>query len=144
MQTSPGRRLLAAVALAISLAPAGGSAAWAWTTGYGHVGARDGTLRAGCHRYRYHYVVKPGSADWTLETWLSDPRGKPRGAGDLFAGSDPKEGHDSFGLCRASVVPGRFTITARLRWYTPGTLPTDPLTRHTVWFRPAHFRLSRP
>jgi hypothetical protein len=144
MQTSPGRRLLAAVALAISLAPAGGSAAWAWTTGYCHVGARDGTLRAGCHRYRYHYVVKPGSADWTLETWLSDPRGKPRGAGDLFAGSDPKEGHDSFGLCRASVVPGRFTITARLRWYTPGTLPTDPLTRHTVWFRPAHFRLSRP
>jgi hypothetical protein len=144
MQTSPGRRLLAAVALAISLVPAGGSAAWAWTTGYGHVGARDGTLRAGCHRYRYHYVVKPGSADWTLETWLSDPRGKPRGAGDLFAGSDPKEGHDSFGLCRASVVPGRFTITARLRWYTPGTLPTDPLTRHTVWFRPAHFRLSRP
>jgi hypothetical protein len=144
MQTSPGRRLLAAVALAISLAPAGGSAAWAWTTGYGHVGARDGTLRAGCHRYRYHYVVKPGSADWTLETWLSDPRGQPRGAGDLFAGSDPKEGHDSFGLCRASVVPGRFTITARLRWYTPGTLPTDPLTRHTVWFRPAHFRLSRP
>jgi hypothetical protein len=144
MQTSPGRRLLAAVVLAISLAPAGGSAAWAWTTGYGHVGARDGTLRAGCHRYRYHYVVKPGSADWTLETWLCDPHDKPRGAGDLFAGSDPKEGHDSFGLCRASVVPGRFTITARLRWYTPGTLPTDPPTRHTVWFRPAHFRLSRP
>jgi hypothetical protein len=144
MQTSPGRRLLAAATLAILPALAGTTAAWAWTTGHGHVGARDGTLRSGCHRYAYDYVVKPGSADWTLETWLRDPRGKPRGAGDMFAGSDPEEGHDSFGVCRWSVVPGRFTITARLRWYTPGMLPSDPPTRHTVWFKPAHFRLSRP
>jgi hypothetical protein len=144
MSTSSGRRYLAAVVLGISLVLVGAVAAWAWTSGYGHVGARDGTLRAGCHRYRYHYVVKPGSSDWTLETWLYDPRDEPRGAGDLFAGSDPKEGHASFGLCRSTVVPGRFTITARLRWYTPGLLPTDPPTRHTVWFEPAHFRLSRP
>ena len=143
MQASSGRRLLAAVVLGLALVLLGTGAAVAWTSGYGHVGARDGTLRAGCHHYRYHYVVKPGSSDWTLETWLSDPRGKPRGAGDLYARSDPTDGHASFGVCRWTVVPGRFTITGRLRWYTPGMLPTDPPVRHTVWFKPAHFRLSR-
>jgi hypothetical protein len=144
MATSSAARLAAIVALAISLVVAGAAGAAAWTTAYGHVGARDRTLRAGCHPYRYHFVVKPGSSDWTLETWLYDPRGRPRGAGDLFACSDPEAGHGSFGICRATVVPGRFTIKARLRWYTPGMLPTDPLTEHTRWFQPAHFRLSRP
>jgi hypothetical protein len=144
MQTSSGRRICAAVALAVSLVLVAASASSAWTTAYGHVGAPDRTLLAGCHRYRYHYVVKPGSADWMLETWLYDPRGRPRGAGDFATGSDPMDGHGSFGVCRATVVPGRFTITARLRWYTPGMLPTDPPTQHTRWFEPAHFRLSRP
>jgi len=40
-------------------------------------------------------------------------------------------------------VPGRFTIRARLSWYTPGMLPTDPPVEHQRWFRPAHFRLHR-
>jgi hypothetical protein len=144
MKTSPGPRVLAAVVLGIVLALVGATAGWAWTAGYGHVGARDDVLHAGCHRYAYHYVVKPGSADWTLETWLYDPRGRPRGAGDLYAGSDPMSGQASFGMCREAAVPGRFTIRARLRWYTAGSLPSDPPTRHTAWFEPAHFRLSRP
>jgi hypothetical protein len=144
MHGSARRRTLATPVLVAVLTLAGSTHASAWTTAYGHVGARDRTLRAGCHPYRYHFVVKPGSSDWTLETWLYDPRGRPRGAGDLFAGSDPEAGHGSFGICRATVVPGRFTIKARLRWYTPGMLPTDPLTEHTRWFQPAHFRLSRP
>ncbi len=144
MATSAHRRMTAIFLLVTWLVLAGTPTAAAWSTAYGHVAARDGVLRAGCHPYRYHYVVKPGSSDWTLETWLSDPRGRPRGAGDLFAGSDPERGRASFGLCRATVVTGRFTITARLRWYTPGVLPTDPPTEHTRWFKPAHFRLSRP
>jgi hypothetical protein len=144
MQTSPARRLLAGIVLGVVVALVGATASWAWATGFGHVGAADRALRAGCHHYRYHYLVKPGSDDWMLETWLSDPRGKPRGAGDFAAGSDPKDGHGRFGLCRSTVVPGRFTITARLRWWTPATLPTDPPTRHTRWFKPAHFRLYRP
>ena len=82
MQTSPRPRVVAAVVLGSSLALAGTTAAGAWTGGYGHVGARDGLLRGGCRAYAYHYVVKPGSSDWTLETWLYDPRGRPRGAGD--------------------------------------------------------------
>jgi hypothetical protein len=40
-------------------------------------------------------------------------------------------------------VQGRFTITARLTWYTPGTLPTDPPDEHRRWFEPVHFRLHR-
>jgi hypothetical protein len=115
----------------------------AGTAGFGHVNAPDGVLRPDCHRYRYHYVVKPRSDDWIFETWLYGPGGRHRGAGDFAPGSDPKRGHASFGICRSAVSPGRFTIKARLRWYTPGPLPISPSVEHTRWFTPAHFRLSR-
>jgi hypothetical protein len=133
----PATALAALVVLAAS-APAGAS-----STRFGHVDASDGVLRPGCHRYGYHYVAKPRSDDWMLETWLYDPRGRPRGAGDFAPGSDPRRGHASFGICRTSVVPGRFTVRARLRWYTPGALPVSPAVEHTRWFTPAHFRLRR-
>jgi hypothetical protein len=139
-----GRRALAALVLVAALVAEGASVARAWTTQFGHVGAPDQTLPAGCHRYRYHYVVKAGSDDWMLETWLRDPRGRHRGAGDFTSDSDPARSRASFGICRSTVVPGRFTITARLRWYTPGALPLDPPVEHRRWFEPAHFRLSRP
>jgi hypothetical protein len=139
-----GRHCLrAATVLAIVVVLLGSGVAGAWTTRYGHVGAPDGRLRPGCHHYRYHYVVKPPTNDWIFETWLHDPRGKPRGSGDFAPGSDPKRGHAHFGICRSTVVPGRFTITARLTWYTSGMLPTDPPVAHRRWFRPAHFRLHR-
>ena len=141
MRGSRGRRTVAATALGALLAVEGAATSWAWSTGFGHVSAADRTLRPGCHRYRYHYVVRPGSGDWLLETWLYDPRGKPRGSGDFTAGSDPMNGHGTFGICRSTAVPGRFTIRARLRWYTPGPLPIDQPTQHTRWFKPAHFRL---
>ncbi|WP_151081883.1 hypothetical protein [Nocardioides cynanchi] len=140
---APGRRMSGLVVLALALLLMGSGAAAAWTTAYGHLRSRDGVLRPGCHPHHYHYVVKPGSPDWTLETWLYDPRGRPRGAGDLYADADPASGRAAFAVCRPTVVPGRFTITARLRWYTPGQLPTDPPVQHTRWFEPAHFRLSR-
>jgi hypothetical protein len=137
-----GGRLLAVAALGALVAleaPASGS-----TTRFGHVGAPDQVLRPDCHRHHYHYVVKPRSDDWILETWLYDPRGRPRGSGDFAAGSDPERGASTFGVCRSTVVSGRFTIKARLRWYTPGPLPFSPAVEHTRWFEPAHFRLSRP
>jgi len=137
------RCLLTALALTTLVAVDGSVSAWAWTSRYGHVSAPDGVLRPGCHHYRYHYVVRPPTSDWILETWLDDPRGKPRGSGDLAPGSDPRRGTARFGICRPTVVPGRFTIRARLRWYTPGMLPTDPPVQHHRWFRPAHFRLRR-
>jgi hypothetical protein len=141
----PGVRWIPAVTALGALVVVGGATpAQGSTARFGHVSARDGVLRPDCHRYRYHYVVKPRSDDWILETWLRDPRGKPRGSGDFAPGSDPRRGRASFGICRAAVVAGRFTIKARLRWYTPGPLPVSPSVQHTRWFRPVHFRLSRP
>jgi len=131
---------LVLTALLVLQAPA---VAWGSTTRYGHVGAADRALLSGCHRYRYHYVVKPPTRDWILETWLHDPRRKPRGSGDFVPGSDPRRGHGHFGICRSTVVPGRFTLTARLTWYTPGMLPTDLPVEHQRWFEPAPFRLHR-
>jgi hypothetical protein len=143
MHSSRGRRLGAALALSAVVALEGTFPAWAWTTKYGHVGAADGRLRPGCHHYRYNYVVEPPTDDWMLETWLFDPRGKPRGSGDFAPGSDPERGHSHFGVCRSTVVPGRYTIKARFTWTTPGMLPTDPPVEHHRWFKPAHFRLHR-
>jgi len=141
MHRSSRRRVFAVTALGAVLPLLVAGQAEAGSTRFGQVSARDGVLRPDCHRYRYHYVVKPRSNDWILETWLQDPRGRHRGAGDFLAGSDPKRGRASFGICRTSVVPGRFTIKARLRWYTPGPLPVSPPVEHTRWFTPAHFRL---
>jgi hypothetical protein len=141
----PGVRWIpAATALGALVVLGGASPAQGSTTKFGHVSSPDGVLRPDCHRHRYHYVAKPRSNDWLLETWLRDPRGRPRGSGDFAAGSDPRRGHASFGICRAAVAPGRFTIKARLRWYTPGPLPTSPPVQHTRWFRTAHFWLRRP
>jgi hypothetical protein len=141
MHRSRACRLPAATALGALVALTVATPATAASTRFGHIGAPDGVLRTDCHRYRYHYVVKPTSDDWILETWLYDPRGKHRGSGDFASGSDPKRGRASFGICRSTVVPGRFTIKARLRWYTPGPLPISPPVEHTRWFTPAHFEL---
>jgi hypothetical protein len=143
MRSSRSWRVLAAAALVGLVTLDASSPAWASTTRFGHVGAANRTLRPGCHHYGYHYVLKPGSDDWLFETWLSDPRGKPRGSGDFAPGSDPERGRAHFGICRSTVVPGRFTIRARLTWWTPGMLPISPPVEHTRWFEPAHFRLRR-
>ena len=100
MPGSRGRRMVAVlVGTVLALAPA--AAARASSTDVGHVAAPDRRLRAGCHHYRYHYVARPGSDDWILETWLHDPRGRARGSGDFLAGSDPKVGRGWFGVCRS-------------------------------------------
>ena len=143
MRSSAGRRTSTVLGLSAALLLAGSTAASGWTTAYGHVGAPDRTLLKGGHHSGYHYVVKAPSDDWILETWLRDPRGKPRGSGDFAPGSDPRRGRGHFGICRSTVVPGRFTIKARLSWYTAGMLPTDPPVEHQRWFKPAHFRLHR-
>jgi len=143
MHRSHTRWLPVATALGTLVVLGTSTPAEAASARFGQVTATDGVLRPDCHRYRYHYVVRPGSDDWILETWLYDPRGEPRGAGDFAPGADPKRGRASFGICRTSVVPGRFTIKARLRWYTPGPVPISPSVEHTKWFRPAHFRLTR-
>jgi hypothetical protein len=130
--------------LALTLAPTRASTpASADSSGYGHTGAADRRLRPGCHRYRYHYVLTPPTGDWMFETYLFDPRGKPRGTNDFAPGSDPAQGYGHFGICRSVVVPGRFTIRAQLTWFVPPSSPLGQPTEHTVWLDPSHFRLRR-
>jgi hypothetical protein len=109
---------------------------------YGSVTAHDGTLRSGCHHYAYHYAVQPPTGDWVLATKLKDPRGKRRGNGYFLVGGDPTKGPASFTICSDEVVPGRFTITARLTWYDDPVLPILPPTEHHASLAPAHFRLT--
>jgi hypothetical protein len=104
---------------------------------YGHTSARDGTLRSGCHNYRYRYVVTPPTDDWTLETYLVDRTGEGIASGTYFSDSDPARNRPIFRFCRYSTYAGRFTIRAKLHWY-------DGSVGHRVWLKPSHFRLSRP
>src|SRR5689334_2530314 len=82
---APARLAAGLVFLGLTLLSAGPGAAWQTD-------------------YRYHYVVKTSAKDWILETYLLDPKGRHRGAGDFAAGSDPKDGHDHWGICRSTVV----------------------------------------
>jgi hypothetical protein len=136
-----GRRSSVAACLALLIGATGSPAA---ATSYGSIRAADGTLRHGCHAHHYRYAVEPPTGDWTLETWLHDPRGKKRGYGYFLVGGDPEKGRSSFTICSRNVVPGRFTITARLTWYDDPVLPLLPATEHVVRLATAHFRLSRP
>jgi hypothetical protein len=104
--------------------------------GYGHTDGRDGVLRSGCHGYRYHWVIKPPTNDWLLETFLRDPRGKRLASGMFDSDSEQKRDHSRFRFCRYSTRPGRFAIHAKLTWY-------NGYAQHTVWLDPSHFRLRR-
>jgi hypothetical protein len=136
-------RAVAATVLGTVLVVLGTCVAWS-ASAPGRVSAPDATLRPGCHHYRYHYVVTPATDDWELRTRLYDPRGKERGEGYFLLGADPLDNHPSFTICRADVVPGRFTIRARLTWYDDPVLPILPATVHHARLAPAHFRLTRP
>jgi hypothetical protein len=108
----------------------------AWTTDYGHTKSRDRELRDGCHNYRYAFVVKAPTNEWTLETFLVDPTGEFVSAGALTSESEADRDHARFRLCHYTTRPGRFTIKAKLSWY-------DGSEEHIVRFKPSHFRLSR-
>ena len=105
-------------------------------SGYGWTDGRNGPLRAGCHGYRYHWVLKPRTNDWLFETFLIDPSGRKLASGMLDSDSEQKRDHSRFRFCRYSTRPGRFTIRARLTWY-------DGYTDHHVWLNASHFRLHR-
>jgi hypothetical protein len=104
---------------------------------YGHTGAPDRILRDGCHGYRYHYRVRPPTNDWVLETFLTDPRGDTIASNAFSSDSEHKRGHGKFRFCRYSTRPGRFTIRAKLTWYSG-------YDESKVWLRRSHFHLTRP
>jgi hypothetical protein len=103
----------------------------------GHTHAPDGVLRMGCHNYPYRYRLDVRTNDWTLETFLRDRRGETIASGAFFAGADRKRQRSVFRFCRYNTVPGRFTIRAKLHWYTDSG-------DHKTWLDPSHFRLRRP
>jgi hypothetical protein len=126
--------VLAALVLAGGVvAPADGTT----TSSYGHTHAADGTLRNGCHNYRYHYVVATPTNDWTLETFLVDPTGETLASGAFLSDSDPRRGHGRFRFCRYSTRAGTFTIRAKVHWYNGSE-------EHKAFFKNSHFRLRRP
>jgi hypothetical protein len=129
---TPVTRVVAAglAIVVIGALPAAGS-----TSRYGHTGAADRQLRDGCHNYRYHYVIKTPTNDWTLETFLVDPTGDTLASGTFLADSDPRRGKGRFRFCRYSTRPGTFTIRAKVHWYDD--------TAHKRWFKPSTFRLRR-
>lgn len=135
---APAAALLGVVVAAVTALPA-----TAYSTAYGHTTSADRRLRHGCHSYRYHYLVKPGTGDWLFETQLYDPDGQQLGTGDFAPGSDPTEGPGYFRVCSETTHPGRFTIRARLDWYTPPSTPLGQPTEQSVWFKPTHLRLTR-
>jgi hypothetical protein len=143
MRKSHTWRILAAIVLTAAATLVSALPASAFTTDYGSTSAANRTLRQGCHRYRYHYTVSAPTGDWMLETYLFDPRGKPRGTNDFVPGSDPATGYGHFGVCRSTVVPGRFTIRAQLTWYVPPSSPLGQPTAQTAWFEPTHFWMHR-
>lgn len=116
----------------------GGQTATRQRSSYGRTSAPDGTLRSGCHNYRYGYRVRPPTGDWTLETFLRDRTGDGIASGVFISGTDPRAQHTHFRFCRYSTVAGRFTIRALMHWYGPTGAD------HQVWLEPSHFRLSRP
>jgi hypothetical protein len=103
----------------------------------GHTHAENGVLRTGCRDYPYRYVLRIRTDDWTLETFLADRTGETIASGAYAAGPDRKRMLTSFRFCRYNTVPGRFTIRAKLSWYTDSG-------EHTAWLEPSRFRLRRP
>ena len=103
----------------------------------GHTAARNGVLRSGCHDYHYRYVVAVRSGDWTLETFLDDRTGDTIASGTYIEDSDPRRARKVFRFCRYVTHYGRFTIRAKITWYTDAG-------EHQRWFEPSHFHLRRP
>lgn len=112
---------------------------------FGRAWAADKVLREGCHGYRYQYVVRPRTNDWSLETFLHRPSGGILQSGAFAVGADPKRGHDRFRICNDSARPGRYKITGKLTWRRCNDLPGLLMDCHqrVRWIKPGYFRLRR-
>jgi hypothetical protein len=109
---------------------------------FGRVWAGDKVLREGCHGYRYQYVVRPRTNNWSMETFLRAPSGRMLVSGGFHFGADPKRGHGRFRICNDNTRPGRFKISGKLTWKTCDIL--GHCTNHVRWVKPGYFRMRRP
>ncbi len=141
----PLRTLLTALALALGLVSATLTAPVAAGNGdYGRTWRKDGTLRPGCHHYRFQYRVRPEAVlagsrdDWAAEFFVVDPGGRGLGTVAKDSDIDPRRGSGRIRLCRESTRPGRFTIRGKLSVYDDGVL------EEAVRIAVGRFRLRRP
>ncbi|MBB6629893.1 hypothetical protein H5V45_21430 [Nocardioides sp. KIGAM211] len=130
------RTALAAALLGAALSVVPAVPASASTAEYGKTAARDRVLKPSCHDYRYRFVIKAPTNDWTLETYLIGPRGRRLASGVFSSESEDRRDHGVFRICRSNTRPGKFTIKAKLNWYNGSE-------DHQVWFKPSYFRLHR-
>ena len=141
----PLRTLLTALALALGLVSTTLTApVSAGDSDYGRTWRKDGTLRQGCHSYRFNYRVRPAAVlegandDWAAEFFLVDPRGRGLGSVAKDSDIDPRRGHGKIRVCRETTRPGRFKIRGKLSVYDDGALVDE------VWIEVGRFRLRRP
>ena len=139
------RRLSTALLVAVGLVAASLPApAVAGDADYGRTWRKDGTLRPGCHDYRFRYRVKPAAVlegagdDWSAEFFLVDPRGQGLATVAKDSDIDPRRGHGTYRVCRETTRPGRFKIRGKLSVYDSGQLEDE------VWIKVGRFRLRRP
>lgn len=149
----PLTRLLVALATALGLLVTSVPApAIAGDAEYGRTWRKDGTLRSGCHEYKFQYRVRPGKVyaggDWIFEAFLVDRKGNNVASAAKDASIDPKRGSGVFDFCKASTVPGRFKIRGRLTVYPPDDgvhIPGETAEPGKVkWVKRGYFRLRRP
>lgn len=129
-----GARLLACAVLLIT--PQSAAAGSASSTG--STAMPDQVLRRGCHEYSYTYQLAPDSPDWTLETYLIDPRGTPLASGAFIGGYDATSGRGEFTICRNTTRRGIFKLKAKLTVYLG---PHHDV--HVSWLPKTRIRLHR-
>ncbi|MDQ4054898.1 MAG: hypothetical protein M3237_19695 [Actinomycetota bacterium] len=100
--------------------------------------ARHQVLQRGCHAYPFSYRVSPPptTTTWAAEVFLIGPHARKLGSKQFVSPADPATGKSTWRLCRAAVVPGRYTMRMKV------TL-IDNYDHHISWVKPTTFRLSR-
>ena len=109
---------------------------------WGSTRAPDQTLRDGCHKYRYHYRVKPPTKSWAAEVFLTNRYGKGIASMALDSAIDPDVGWQKWTICRASTVYGKHKMRMKIT-YNP--TPANPTPDNIEgWVKPSILRLKRP
>ena len=137
--------LLASTATLVTLLAAPAQAQRADDVVGGNTAALDGTLRKGCHRYYFAYVVQVPTEDWTLEVSIVDRRGDAVASFAYIGPIDPKTQTSSF----ACAVPPPSPAGSRSGRSSTGTTtrrsPSRPTcrSRSSGWLVPEGRRHRR-
>jgi hypothetical protein len=100
--------------------------------------ARNQVLHPGCHGYAYSYKITPPAytSTWSAEIFLTGPKGARVGSVYLLSPADPASGKRVWRMCRASIIPGKYTMKMRVT-------TIDIYDLQTTWVQPTTFRISR-